>query len=307
MSAFRFREIIATFELGRRSAAKQMHAENIIRLSALLANFADSSIRFFFFNQRGNLVDINDLSIARKSERIEANKLLKFATEICDRPIWVGNHFGDIGRFRRRGISKPELLVVSYNYGTSSFLIRQGDSTTISNEFLSIVRRPFATFGPKVKAINPDPSRTTNRLKILVPTSLTRSSRAAELYALSLAKRSRGHVTLFHCTWPAIKDAEGALDFTNRQGQSGQDFSKESHLSAERKLAERQQVYLRHGINCDIEVDVRPTRFSYLVSTKAHDDYSLIIMGRRNKNTPLALGSKVNETILYSAIPVVIV
>ncbi len=200
-----------------------------------------------------------------------------------------------------RSRSSPELVVV----GTQG---RKGVKRlflgSVAEEVVRHARRPVMVIGPMAREISGQ-----KQLKMLVPTDLGKNSRAAEQYALSLAKRMGARVTLFHCLWDSI------YAITVNAAYSGMAaFNIDEIISGEREsavdaLKRKTAFFQKHGVPCDYKIQEEAITSLCAVHEECASGYSIAVMGTRGRNALLNafFGSTAREAVLNATIPVIIV
>jgi nucleotide-binding universal stress UspA family protein len=204
-----------------------------------------------------------------------------------------------------RSRSSPELIVMGTQgrKGVKRLLIG-----SVAEEVIRHSRRPVMVVGPIAQELVRVISDQT-QLKILVPTDLGKNSRAAERYALSLARRTKAGVTLFHCLWDSIN---AVIVNTAYSGMAPYDLDtivKESRADAVESLKRRVAFFQKHGVPCEYKLEEKAVISLCAVYQEAESGYSFIIMGTHGRNAVLEafFGSTARETILNSPVPVITV
>ncbi|HUI44475.1 MAG TPA: universal stress protein [Nitrospirota bacterium] len=205
-----------------------------------------------------------------------------------------------------RARAAPELVVMGTRgrKGMERLLIG-----SVAEEVIRHARRPVMVVGP-VAQENAQDFGARKQIDVLVATDLGKNSRAAELYALSLAKRIGARVFLFHCLGDSyrtiIRDSSTAagwlpLNLDEILTQIRDDSS--------RLIEQKVRFFQSRGVPCDYKINEKYDVASSAVYQESEHGYSLAVMGTHGRNMLLEayLGSTARETILNSSIPVIIV
>ncbi len=204
-----------------------------------------------------------------------------------------------------RSRSSPELVVVGTQGRTGVKRLLVG---SVAEEVIRHSKRPVMVVGPVAQERDRMLSGRRQH-RILVATDLGRNSRAAEQYALSLARRIGAGVTLFHCLWDSINtvivntaySGMAAFDLDTLISDARQD----AHDAMERKVS----FFREHGVQCTHRIEERTLTSPCAVPQEAEEGYSFIVMGTHGRNALLNafFGSTARETILCASVPVITV
>ncbi len=204
-----------------------------------------------------------------------------------------------------RSRSAPELVVVGTQgrKGLKRLLIG-----SVAEEVIRHSRRPVMVIGPAARELDRDIFGQ-KQWKILVPTDLGKNSRAAEQYALSLAKRIGARVTLLHCLWDTIQTIIVNAAYSGMAAYNLDEVINDSRNDAVESLKRKTGLFQKHGVTCDFKVEERTQTSRCAVYQEAESDYSIVIMGTHGRNAVLNafFGSTARETILNAPIPVIVV
>lgn len=199
----------------------------------------------------------------------------------------------------------PELVIV----GTQGLKgLRRLFMGSVAEEVIRHARRPVMVIGPNARK-KEHALVGRKQAGILVPTDLSKNSRAAERYALSLAKRIGARVVLFHClgdNYQAIVDqnmASGMIpfNFENVLGELWEDAIK--------SLKQKTGFFQKHGVPCEYRIEESMALSSCAVHQESDQGYLFVVMGTHGRNVLLQafIGSTARETILNASIPVITV
>ncbi len=180
---------------------------------------------------------------------------------------------------------------------------------SVAEEVVRHSRRPVAVIGPVAQEKVQD-FGARKQIDILVATDLGKNSRAAERYALSLAKRINARVFLFHCLGDRyraiIRDSSMVAGWvpSNLDAILSQ-LRDDSIQSMEQKV----RFFQDRGVPCDYKIDEKDIVASCAVYQECGRGYTLAIMGTHGRNMLLEafLGSTARDTIMNSPIPVITV
>lgn len=204
-----------------------------------------------------------------------------------------------------RSRSSPELVVVGTRgqKGVKRLFIG-----SVAEEVIRHSRRPVLAIGPAFRERFRELSGQ-KQLKLLVPTDLGKNSRAAERYALSLARRIGAKVTLFHCPWDSI---HAIIVNTSYAGTAAYDLAAvidRTREDAVESLQQKAGFYQKHGVPCDYTVEEKTLTSMCAVYQESMSGYAFVVMGTHGRNALLTafLGSTARETIMHATVPVIIV
>lgn len=170
--------------------------------------------------------------------------------------------------------------------------------------------RPVMVLGPccREDVLSLKPRK---QLRILVATDLTRESRPAEHYALSLAARMDAEVVLFHSVYEQLKRIETSSLVSGMAAFDMERIIRKMIKDAEQSLKRKKARIDRAFVLCDYKINESGASISQSLLEEAHkNNYHLIVMGthsRRNALVRAFLGSNAKDTILKSEVPVVVV
>jgi nucleotide-binding universal stress UspA family protein len=205
-----------------------------------------------------------------------------------------------------RSKATPELVVVGTRgrKGLKRLLIG-----SVAEEVIRHSRRPVMVIGPAAQ----ERGRNFNvrkQLKILVATDLGKNSRAADHYALSLAKRMGAGIVLFHCLGESFRKivgdssvVSGWVPFNLDEILAG---IKEDAVKA---IEQKVRFFEKHSVPCYYKVDDKQIISSCAIYQESENGYSFVVMGTHGRSALLNayFGSTARETILNASIPVITV
>ncbi len=150
-----------------------------------------------------------------------------------------------------RSRSAPELVVMGTQgrKGLKRLLIG-----SVAEEVIRHSKRPVMVIGPIAQELDRDLSGQ-KQLKILVPTDLGKNSRAAEEYALSLAKRIRARVTLYHCLWDNINAIIVNSAYSGMAPYNLDAIIDESRADAVETMKRKAGFFQKHGVPCEYKIE----------------------------------------------------
>jgi nucleotide-binding universal stress UspA family protein len=179
---------------------------------------------------------------------------------------------------------------------------------SVAEEIIRHSKRPVMVIGPSAQK-NHQSFRDQKPFKILVATDLSKNSRAAERYGLSLASRLGAKVVLLHGLWDKFRVVQqNALAY-------GMDLVKldDMFLPIQKDAAEslRQKVALfkNRGVACTFRIQSEAVPPAEVILRESEQNCSIVLMGTHGRNILLSgfLGSTARKTILDAKIPVIIV
>lgn len=147
-------------------------------------------------------------------------------------------------------------------------------------------------------------------LKILVATDLSRDSKPAEEYAMSLAARTGAEVTLFHSAYEKIKRVHEASIMSGFANFDLERIFQKMQRDAKDTLTAKRDRMRISMVDCEYIVADPRKQLSEALMAEAAKNYCLIVMGTHGKRNALLrafLGSTARDTILQAEIPVVVV
>ena len=205
-----------------------------------------------------------------------------------------------------RSKASPELVVMGTQgrKGLKRLLIG-----SVAEEVIRHSKRPVMVIGPVAQEKSWNFSAR-KQLKILVATELGKNSRAAEHYALSLAKRLGAGIILFHCLGESfrriVRDSStvsGWVPFNLDEILAG--IQEDAVATIEKKV----RYFEKHGVPCYYKVDDKQIASACSIYQEAENGYSFVITGTHGRNALLNayFGSTARETILNASIPVITV
>jgi len=204
-----------------------------------------------------------------------------------------------------RSKSIPELVVVGTQgkKGLKRLLVG-----SVAEEVIRHSKRPVMVIGPVAQEKN-DFFTVQKQLKILVATDLGKNSRAAEHYALSLAKRIGARVVLFNCLADSMRAIMETSAYVGTAPFNFDEIINQIRNEAAATLNQKTRFFQKHGIPCEYKVEDNAIISACAVYQEAENNYSIIVMGTHGRNALLNafFGSTARETILNASIPVITV
>ena len=179
---------------------------------------------------------------------------------------------------------------------------------SVAEEVIRHSKRPVMVIGPIAQELDRELSGQ-KQLKILVPTDLGKNSRAAEEYALSLAKRIRARVTLYHCLWDNINAIIVNSAYSGMAPYNLDAIIDESRADAVETMKRKSGFFQKHGVPCEYKIEGKTIISQCAAYQESESGYSLVVMGTHGRNALLNafFGSTARETILNAPIPVIVV
>ncbi len=204
-----------------------------------------------------------------------------------------------------RSKSAPELVVVGTQGRTGLKRLFVG---SVAEEVIRHSRRPVMVVGPMAEEKD-RPLTVQKQLKILVATDLGKNSRAAEQYAMSLAKRIGASVVLFNCLADSMRAIMETAAYAGTAIFNFEEIFAQIRDDAVTALKQKALFFQKHGIPCAYKVDDSAVISACAVYEEAEKSFSLIVMGTHGRNAVLNafFGSTARETILNASVPVITV
>jgi nucleotide-binding universal stress UspA family protein len=180
---------------------------------------------------------------------------------------------------------------------------------SVAEEIVRQSEIPVCVLGPQVQKNGVLPPKS-GKLNIVVATDLGKGSRAAETFAVKLAKQIGASITLVHCAYqgqsPMIQMALGSPEGQAAVAEMFKDLTKT--LTAQ--LKKKQQSIEKAGVECKINLDKRSaTSYRSILRAVEREEGSIVVAGTHARNLlgQAFFGSTARQTILRSPVPVVIV
>jgi nucleotide-binding universal stress UspA family protein len=179
---------------------------------------------------------------------------------------------------------------------------------SVAEEVVRHSKRPVLVIGPTAQARDWDINGR-KQMKILVATDLGKNSRAAEQYALSLAKRIKAGAVLYHCLGDSYRTILQSNALSGMYPFNLDELLAQIRDDAVASIKEKSRFFQKHGVPCTYIVEEKALSSACAVSQAGGSGYSMIVMGTHGRNALLNafLGSTARETILNASIPVMTV
>jgi nucleotide-binding universal stress UspA family protein len=201
---------------------------------------------------------------------------------------------------RRR--ARDPAAAIAHESALGYDLVVLGATETGEGTFSSVIDRVLALIDvPSIVVRMPEGHAATDRLpsRILVPVSATRSTRAAEEFAYSLAKASGGRTFALH----VVNRPEG-------QGVLREDKTIESSLAAGQELVRVAAEFGdRLGVSVETGVRVAPNAEEEIVAFGNSGAFDLLVLGAstRSLTDRPFYGHRVSFMLSQSELPVAVV
>ncbi len=179
---------------------------------------------------------------------------------------------------------------------------------SVAEEVVRGIHRPAFVFGPGAQREQYSLANHEN-LNIVVLTDLTKRCRAAETYAISLAKRTGGKVVFYYSLAETLKVAQ---TFAYASGEALSVFStdfddikKEAVTFIEKKVTRLKS----RGFDCSYHIESENVDVAEGALSYAGNQFQLFVMGAQSHGFigSTVLGSSVREMIRQAKVPVVVV
>jgi len=297
------REIVVALDLNDPSEEGANRQRALIRFAKQLERVTQRSAQFYFAVERSAAKTVDEKELMRGlQERIQQISM--------DEPLNLKTISGHVSealiQFARSDDFRVELYLVGMRKLDS---LRRFYFGSVTEELVRHSRRPVAIIGPNAEMPWARDAKLNLPLRFLVSTDLTRSSRPAEHYALSLASRSKASVCLIHNTWETYRVME---DSAIQSGMVPIDFSEsleEISRDARTALEAKANFFRKHGVACDFIIDEQAHSASQSIVSRQGDGFSLVVMGTRARNRLMTafLGSTLRDTLLAASLPILVV
>ena len=201
----------------------------------------------------------------------------------------------------------PELVIVGTQgrKGLKRLLVG-----SVAEEVIRHSRRPVMVVGPLAQEKTWFLAADRGQPRVLVATDLGKNSRAAEQYALSLAKRIGARAVLFHCLGDSYRVIVQDSSMVSGWVPVNLDEILNGIRDAAVQSMERKaDFFQKHGVLCEYKIEDKPLLSSCAVYQESARGYSFVVMGTHGRNVLLEayFGSTARETILNAPIPVITV
>lgn len=179
---------------------------------------------------------------------------------------------------------------------------------SVAEEVARGVKRPLFILGPEAQK-NEFQMSDIKAMKFLVVTDLTKHCRAAETYAISLAKRTGAKVQLYYSLSETIHNAQ---QYAYASGEAlpvfdtiFEDIRKEAAASMKKKIDRLQAL----GVDCEGHIETEATDLVEGVLKFASKPDHLLFMGHQSHGAIAStiLGSNLRRMIARAKVPVVVV
>jgi nucleotide-binding universal stress UspA family protein len=302
------RPILVADDIENRTSVGKKRSHAILSAASSLAQRLGSNITLLYvedtktYPQRGF-----DSSHFREWHDLHQERLAEMSRQSPVPTIWslkLGSPAEQILKVLRAK-TPPELVALGTQgkKGMKRLLIG-----SVAEEVVRHSKRPVMVIGPLAQEKDQNLSGK-KQIKVLVATDLTRNSRAAEQYALSLAKRLGAQAVLFHCLWDSYN---AILRPSMISGMVPLNIEHVLEKVREDTIATMQQkvfFFKDRGVACAHVIEEKAVPSTCAVFQEALQGYSHVVMGTRGRNALLSafLGSTARETILNAPVPVIIV
>lgn len=201
---------------------------------------------------------------------------------------------------------RPEMVIMGTqgHKGVERFL-----EGSVAEEVILKSERPVMVLGPhsqkKFFSFKQHRPR-----RILVPTDLSRSSRPAEQYGLSLAARLDAELVLFHSVFDYIKKVHDASIVSGFASFDMERIFQKMTRDAELLLEKKKRRFRKTIGHCEYIIAKQNKSISESLLEETLGNYCMVVMGthsRRNALVRAFLGSTARDMILRAGVPIVVV
>lgn len=178
---------------------------------------------------------------------------------------------------------------------------------SVTEEVVRNSPSPVLVLGPKFKRA-PIPADPKKGLKILVLSDLTQASARAENFAITLAKKTGGQVTLMSSVGDTILHLKRVYYQSRIPLRSMNSQIREIKKFAQLSMQKRANAFFKQGIPVKTKLRTREVEIEKDMLEEISYGYDLLLMGTHSRNRLLAtfLGSTARKACLLSPIPVLI-
>ncbi len=302
------RSILVAVDIEKQTAAASKRCSDAVcRAASFLASRLKTGIDLLYVEDMKDYHGDTFDSAGIRAWRIEHQVKLKLLSGHFEMPV---------SRIVKRGSPAEQILKALHSDSAELVIMgthgRKGLRRlligSVAEEVIRHSKRPVMVVGPAAQERGRDLTGQ-KELTVLVATDLGKNSRAAERYALSLARRMGARVTLFHCLWDSINNIIVNAAFSGRAAYNLNDIIAEIRDDAVDILKQKVSFFRKHGVRCEYKIQGEGVLSASAVYREAEEGYSMLVMGTRGRNALLSafFGSTARETILNASIPVIIV
>jgi len=236
-----------------------------------------------------------------QEEHINELKKIKKSSPNLSTHFKVGSPSQEIIKYINK--TSPELVIMGTQGKKGIEKLFMG---SVAEEVLRNSKKPVMVLGPQIIDSRLDLSK---KVKILLATDLTETSKAAEKYALSLAKKLNAEVTILYSEWEQIKHLQETMYVTGLPIVMLDDPTDGMKKYYTKEMNKKKKSYEKNKLSCNYIISDTSMALDQLILKVASKDYSIIVMGTQNRNKILKafLGSNARKVILNSPIPVIVV
>ncbi len=303
------RSILVADDIGNQTDAGKRRSQAVLGIASSLAQRLDTGI---------DLLYVEDIK-AYTHDRLDSPRVRAWHTDHRKALEAAGNKCQVRARCIIKGGSTPEQILKALTAKAAPELVVMGTQGrkgmkrlligSVAEEVIRHAKRPVMVIGPVAQEKAQDYSGN-KQLKILVATDLGKNSRAAEKYALSLAKRLGAGVVLFYCLGDSYRTIVHSSSMIS--GWVPINFNEilnEIRDDALQSMKQKAVSYRKYGVPCDYKIEDEPITSSCAVYQECGRGYSFVIMGTHGRNVLMEayFGSTARETILHAPVPVITV
>jgi nucleotide-binding universal stress UspA family protein len=204
-----------------------------------------------------------------------------------------------------RSKSPPEMVVVGTRGRKGLERLLLG---SVAEEVIRHSKRPVMVIGPSAQEKHQN-FTDQKPLSILVATDLGKNSRAAEQYALSLARRIDAKVVLLHDLWDKFRVVQENVLAYGMILANLDEMLAEIQKEAGESLQKKVSSFKKRGVSCTSKLESEAVPPASAILKEAEQGYSIVVMGTHGRNVlqNAFFGSTARKTILNAKIPVITV
>ncbi len=304
------RPILAADDIENRTDSGRRRSRAIISAASALAERLDTRIDLLYVE------DIKSYPHGRfdsprvrawHSGHLKALEAAGTSYQVPIRSLIKGGHPAEQILKVLRAKAAPELVVMGTQGRKGMKYLLVG---SVAEEVIRHARRPVMVVGPVAQEKSWFLAADRGQPRILVATDLGKNSRAAEQYALSLAKRIGARVVLYHCLGDSyrtiVQESSMVSGWVPMNLNEILDGIRDDSVRA---LEQKADFFQKRSVPCEYKIEDKPVASSCAVYQESARGYSFVVMGTRGRNVMMEayFGSTARETILNSPVPVMTV
>lgn len=277
------------------------------KLGSALAKKLKSEIDFLFVEDSNHTLSFKTVKIANELHEgylSELNRICKLFKAPTSPHLKIGSAAQEIIKFINKRPS-PELVLVGTEGKKNLKRLLIG---SVAEEVLRYSKRPVMVLGPKAIASD---FKLPNKIKILLATDLSDTSKPAEKYALDFSYKLKATVTIFYSEWEQLKTIQDGITMGSLPFYYFDESIVKIRENSVKQMRKVISKFKNKNIPCESKIADQPyyALDKLILKEVKEGGYSLVIMSTHSRNTLLKafLGSSARRVILNSPVPVLIV